>query len=232
MSAANALMLENPAPATDRRMLDQIAPLGLGQPGFDPAHFSAAEGEEIAAGVADALALSKSQGFGGRQEGGWVYPAPNTANFFQDYLGRARIAVAGLAALPPAEATYLAAVPPEGRLYDGEGPWRLHFAADQLPPVDAFWSLTMYEAQADGGFLLTENAIDRYTIGDRTPGLRYGADGSLDIWVSRQDPGDTRSANWLPAPAQGPFLVILRAYLPRQPIVAQTYAPPRLEKVA
>lgn len=98
-----------------------------------------------------------------------------------------------------------------------------------MPPVGAFWSLTMYEAEADGAFFLTENAIDRYTIGDRTPGLTHHADGALDIWISRDDPGAGRASNWLPAPASGPFLVILRAYLPGADIVAQTYAPPSIE---
>lgn len=231
LRAANALMIENPAPATDMRIFERMAPLGLGRADFDPARFTPAEIDAITAGFGDAAVLGKSAGFGGREAGGWIYPAANTGNFFQDYLGRARIAVAGLAALPPVEATYLAAVPPEGRLFDGEGPWRLRFAPGQLPPVDAFWSLTMYEAQADGAFFLTDNAIDRYTIGDRTPGLEYEADGALDITIARTDPGADRHANWLPAPASGPFLLILRAYLPKAAIVAQTYVPPTIKRV-
>jgi hypothetical protein len=232
LRSANALMIENPAPATDRRMLDTMAPLGLGRFEFDPTHFSPAESDEIAAGVEDAIKLCKTAGFGGREMGGWIYPAANIGNFFQDYIGRARIAVAGLAALPTAEATYLAAVPPEGKLFDGKGPWRLRFEVGQLPPVDAFWSLTMYEAQADGAFFLTDNPIDRYTIGDRTPGLKYDPDGALEITIARSDPGADQRANWLPAPANGPFLIILRAYLPREAIVAQTYAPPAIERIA
>jgi hypothetical protein len=228
LTAANALMLENPAPATDRHMLARMAPLGLGDAAFDPTGFTPDEVAEIMAGLADATVLGKGAGFGGRMVGDWIYPAANTGNFFQDYLGRARIAVAGLAALPPAEATYLAAVPPEGRAFDGAGPWRLSFPAGQLPPVGAFWSLTMYEAQANGACFLTENPIDRYTIGDRTPGLMTNADGSLDIWIARSDPSAGRSANWLPAPASGPFMMILRAYLPEEPIVAQTYVPPAI----
>jgi hypothetical protein len=229
-AAANALMMENPAPATDRRVLERIAPLGLGRPDFDPPGFSDAAAAEIAAGVAEATVLARAAGFAGRKVGEWLYPAPNTGNFFQDYLTRARIAVAGLAALPPREATYLAAVPPEGRAFDGPGPWRLRFAAHDLPPVDAFWSLTMYEAQADGAFFLADNPIGRYTLGDRTPGLAYEADGGLEVWISRTDPGDARRPNWLPAPAGKPFMVILRAYLPRADIVAQTYIPPAIER--
>ena len=207
-----------------------MAPLGLGA-GFDATRFSDAETVEIASGVADALALSRGSGFAGRQVGDWLYPAPNTGNFFQDYLTRARIAVAGLAALPPREATYLAAIPPEGRVFDGPGPWRLRFAADTMPPVDAFWSLTMYEAQPDGAFFLTDNPISRYTLGDRTAGLVYNADGGLEVWISRANPGEPHRSNWLPAPADKPFMVILRAYLPHADIVAQVYVPPTVEIV-
>jgi hypothetical protein len=228
-AAAAGLMRENPAGALDTRMLQRMAPLGLGGPTFDPAGFTSAQGEEIVAGIGDARQMARAAGFGGRQVGQWIYPAANTGNFFQDYLNRARIAVSGLAALPPSEATYLAAVPPEGRSFDGPGPWRLHFRADELPPVDAFWSLTMYEAEPNGAYFLAENQIDRYTIGDRTPGLRFDQDGSLEIWIARADPGGERTSNWLPAPADGPFMVILRAYLPRQEIVSQTYVPPAVE---
>src|ERR1700761_9262995 len=76
-AAANALMLENPAPATDRRILQRMAPLGLGSPDFDPARFTADEAQQIGAGVADAMALSKGMGFAGRRVGDWLYPAPN-----------------------------------------------------------------------------------------------------------------------------------------------------------
>lgn len=230
LKAANALMLENPAPATDRRLLQRIAPLGLGDPGFDPGRFTGEEAAQIAAGIAEGRALTRAAGFGGRRAGDWIYPAANTGNFFQDYLTRARIAVGGLAALPTAEATYLAALSQDGGLFDGEGPWRLRFPAGAVPPVDAFWSLTMYEAQADGAFFLTPNQIGRYTIGDRTPGLLYDDDGGLDICIARTDPGGEKRANWLPAPAEGPFALVLRAYLPRPAIVAQTWTPPSVER--
>ncbi|HEY1614380.1 MAG TPA: DUF1254 domain-containing protein [Rhizomicrobium sp.] len=232
MKAANDLMVENPAPATDRRLLRRLSPLGLGSPTFDPGRFSAAEIAEIEAGFHDGLKCARSVGFGGKQIGGWLYPAANTGNFFQDYLTRARIAVSGLAALPTAEAMYLAAIAPTGPgLFNGDGLWRLHFSANELPPVDAFWSLTMYAAEQDGGLFLAENPINRYTIGDRTPNLVFDADGGLDIWISRGDPGGARSANWLPAPATGPFVPILRTYLPREDLVTQRYTPPPIEKI-
>jgi hypothetical protein len=232
MRAAAALLAENSPPATDRRILAAMAPLGLDQPGFDPARFSAADAAEITAGVEEAKALTRFAGFGGRRIGGWLYPAANTGAFFQDYLTRARIAVSGLAALPTAEAMYLAAVSPDSHgPFAGEGPWRLRFPAEALPPVDGFWSLTMYAAEPDGGLFLARNPIDRYAIGDRTPGLVRGVDGGLDIWISRTDPGGARTANWLPAPTEGPFVPILRTYLPREDLVSQRYTPPPIEKL-
>jgi len=81
--------------------------------------------------------------------------------------------------------------------------------------LDGFWSLSMYEATPDGQFFFTDNPIKRYAIGDRTAGLKRNADGTLDIWIGRTDPGGARSANWLPAPKSGPFGLYLRTYLPR-----------------
>lgn len=109
--------------------------------------------------------------------------------------------------------------------------YRLSFAKDQLPPVDGFWSLTIYEVTPEGQTFLTANPIDRYSIGDRTPGLTTNADGWLDIWISREDPGGARSANWLPAPAQGPFSVTFRTYLPRPAILDGQWRISALQKL-
>lgn len=228
--AAVALLTENPPPATDQGILRRIAPLGFG-PGFDPATFGQAQQAEIAAGVADALALVKGGGgLGADAKNGWMFQAADTGAFFQDYLGRARVALGGLAALPPAEAMYLTALSPENRrLFDGDRPYRLHFPKDRLPPVDAFWSLTMYEATPEGQFFMTANPIKRYAIGDRTAGLKRDADGGLTIWIGRGDPGGERRANWLPAPAKGPYAMILRLYLPRPEAISAAWTPPRIE---
>jgi len=230
--AANALLLENPPPATDKAVLGRFARLGLGAISFDPAKFDPAATAAIAQGVEDGRRLIKSADFGGKRIGGWTFQASDTGAFFQDYLGRARIAVGGLAALPPAEAMYLTAVPPgDGRQFEGDHLWRLRFPKGATPPVDAFWSLTLYEDPPEGGHYLTRNPINRYAIGDRTPVLKTGGDGALDIWISRTDPGGERSANWLPAPAKGPFTLILRAYLPQAALLSQSYTPPPVEQV-
>jgi hypothetical protein len=232
LKAANALMLENPPAATDLAILRRMAPLGLGAAGFDPSRFSPAEAAEIAAGVDEARALVRQPRLGAKVEGGWIYQGADSGEFFQDYAYRARIALSGLAALPPSEAMYLTAMNPAGGAsFDGDGMWRLRFPPGQTPPVDAFWSLTMYEVTPAGQFFLTANPINRYAIGDRTQGLARSEDGSLDIRIARPDPNVARSANWLPAPAKGPFAMLLRAYLPRSEMLSHTYVPPSVERV-
>jgi hypothetical protein len=86
----------------------------------------------------------------------------------------------------------------------------------------------MYEATNDGQFFLTPNRLNRYSIGDRTPGLRKNPDGSLDIWIGRTDPGGERTSNWLPAPASGPFSISLRSYLPKFELLDGRWRAPAL----
>ncbi|WP_296595098.1 DUF1254 domain-containing protein [Phenylobacterium sp.] len=208
------LLTSDPPPATDGRVFERIAPLGLTAKGaFDPKRFDAAAVAELEAGVAEAKKSIQSMSPGAAAQG-WSYPRHTLGYFHQDYLFRAAVALIGLAALPPAEAMYMQPVADRGRIFDGAGPYRMHFPAGQLPQADAFWSLTMYRPTSDGQFFLVENPIARYSIGDRTPGLKKNADGSLDLWIARADPGGEKSANWLPAPPDGPFSLSFRAYLP------------------
>ena len=110
-------------------------------------------------------------------------------------------------------------------IYDGRKMWRIHFAPGQLPPVSGFWSLTMYERTADGQSFFTDNALKRYAIGNRTPGLKTNDDGTLDLWIGHDDPGEGRRSNWLPAPS-GPFTMTLRAYLPARSLLNGEYLLP------
>jgi hypothetical protein len=89
----------------------------------------------------------------------------------------------------------------------------------------------MYEATPDGQYFLTENELSRYAIGDRTPGLKWNADGSLDLWIGRSNPGGDKTANWLPAPKAGPFSVTLRTYLPRAELLDGRYRLPPITKM-
>ncbi|MET0659753.1 MAG: DUF1214 domain-containing protein, partial [Steroidobacteraceae bacterium] len=114
---------------------------------------------------------------------------------------------------------------PDGKPLDGSRRYRLRFAAGQLPKVDAFWSLTMY----DDDLMLVDNPIHRFAIGDRTPGLVYGADDSLEIVLQREQPAEG-PANWLPAPA-GRFEVMFRGYQPQPAFLRGEYQLPPLEIV-
>ena len=106
--------------------------------------------------------------------------------------------------------------------------YKLHFKKDEFPPVDAFWPLTMYLNELP--YNLVANPIDRYVISDRTPGIVFNDDGSLDIYIQHNPPGGDKSTNWLPAP-DGPFAMLLRAYITDDPIRNGTYAPPPVQLV-
>lgn len=227
-TSADRLMTLNPPPMTDGALLKRIAPLGLGEGTFDPSRFSAAEQAEIEAGVEDARKAARGGGglSGSNFIEGWAYPASKLGDFGQDYHFRAVVALGGLAALPLAEATYLrAGAPGGGGAFDGGKPWRLHIPADRAIPVDAFWSLSMYEITPERQFFFTDNPLNRYAIGDRTAGLHWNDDGSLDLWIGHESPGLERESNWLPAPA-GPFALFMRAYLPRPELLDGRYRLP------
>jgi hypothetical protein len=98
----------------------------------------------------------------------------------------------------------------------------ISFAADRLPPVNAFWSVTMYGMPDQ---MLVDNGIGRYSVGNRTNGLRLGSDGSLTIFISHKAPIGDAAANWLPAP-NGPFTLTTRLYMPKPEALDPLYAPP------
>ncbi len=114
----------------------------------------------------------------------------------------------------------------DGNPLDGEERYELRFASP--PPVGAFWSVTMYDLP---DFYLVENPIDRYSIGDRTPGLQYAEDGSLTIYMQRAEPAEPEArANWLPTPP-GRFRPLLRMYEPRDAVLDGRYELPPIVRV-
>ena len=228
--AVQQLLWENPPPAADYGFFRRIAPLQLGERGgFEKARFADSEVGEIEAGVSEGRQLVMQPASRAEAVRGWIYPKPDLGDFGQDYLYRARVAVGGLAALPPEEAMYMRAVGPDGRaLFPSEALYRLSLPASV--PVDGFWSLTLYEPTPDGHFYFTDNPIGRYSVGDRT-GLRRNAQGGYDIWIGREDPGGAHSSNWLPAPARGPFTLSLRAYLPRPELLDGRWRLPPVERL-
>ena len=172
----------------------------------------------LEAGAALARERLAARGGGAdRRRNGWGTRVRGAA-FGADVEYRAAFARVSLAGHLPAEnRSYSCAV-------DGTSPARLRFAPGDLPPVDGFWSLTMYGPD----LFLVDNEIDRYSLGDRTPGLRRDADGGLSVVVSHDRPDDT--ANWLPAPA-GPGALALRCYEGAPTVVGAEWFPPPLEPV-
>ena len=139
------------------------------------------------------------------------------------YLARALAARGGLWGNNGYEAAYpMTYTDADGDQLDGRNRYTVRF--DQDPPVDAFWSITMYDLP---DFYLVANPIDRYSIGDRTPGLRRHRDGSLTIVIQHEQPADT--SNWLPAPAAS-FRPIMRLYQPQAAVLDGSYTIPAITK--
>ena len=152
-------------------------------------------------------------------------PAWKMADRHASYLVRALAARGGLWGNHGYEAAYpMTYTDADGDQLNGYNRYKLTFAQD--PPVDAFWSITMYDLP---DFYLVANPIGRYSIGDRTPGLRRDSDGSLTIVIQHEKPADT--SNWLPAPA-APFRPLLRLYQPQAAILDGTYEIPAITKAA
>jgi hypothetical protein len=152
-------------------------------------------------------------------------PAWQMPDRHASYLARALAARGGLWGNHGYEAAYpMTYTDADGDQLDGRNHYTLTFAED--PPVDAFWSITMYDLP---DFYLVANPIGRYSIGDRTPGLRRAPDGSLTIVIQHEQPADT--SNWLPAPA-APFRPVMRLYQPQAAVLDGSYKIPPITKAA
>lgn len=159
--------------------------------------------------------------------GGWSYQPRGIGSFGDNDELRAAVALGGIAALGEEEAMYFHAnYDAAGARLDGARSYRWRLPAGGVP-VDAFWSLTMYTVTPEGRYFLVGNAINRYSIGDRTPGLVAASDGSLEIAIQRTQPEGALAANWLPAP-EGPMRLALRAYLPRRELRDRSWRVPPL----
>jgi hypothetical protein len=160
---------------------------------------------------------------------GWSGPSGDAGSFGADYLFRAQCALAGLGLLPRAEAMYFStATDALGAPLHGRDRHVLRFPPGGLPPLDAFWSLTIYQTDETNRRWLAPNAIERYSIGSRKPDLRYGEDGSLAIFIQRDAPAGDEE-NWLPAP-DAPFLLTLRAYQPQGDLLDGRYVIPDVRR--
>ncbi|OJU85256.1 MAG: hypothetical protein BGO11_18550 [Solirubrobacterales bacterium 70-9] len=226
-SYAAGPLAEHPPHATDFSVLARIAALGI-VPGekFDPGRFDDAGLERLEAGIEDAKhAMAGGVAGLGRAANGWTSTVEGIGVYGNGYLKRALVAEMGLGANPPEDAVYpLLLADADGKPIDGDNDYVVHFEPDALPPVAAFWSITMYDAE---GFQVA-NELDRFAIGDRDP-LAYNDDGSLDIYVQRENPGPERESNWLPA-GPGPSGITMRLYAPARPVLSGTWAPPPVRR--
>ncbi len=148
-----------------------------------------------------------------------------------DWVQRAAVAVGGILANDPAEAVYAIARQDrnEQPLDGASANYTLTFGADSLPPVNAFWSVTMYDGSTQ---LLIKNPINRYLVNSAMlPDLHRNADGSLTLYIQKDAPTEPeRKTNWLPAP-NGPIYMVLRLYWPKQEVLDGTWLPPGIQRV-
>jgi hypothetical protein len=152
----------------------------------------------------------------GKDVNGWrIGSAFGDRNFFNgNWLLRAAAAKAGIYGVDAEEAVYpMTRSDGAGQPLDGgKYKYTLTFAKDQLPPVNAFWSITMYDGKTQ---LLIENPIDRYLINSpMLPYMKKNKDGSLTVYIQNQSPGKAKESNWLPAP-DGPIYMVMRVYWPK-----------------
>lgn len=156
----------------------------------------------------------------------WGIMEKGIGSYGTDYKLRAAVAFGGLGANLPEDAIYpVTNVDSTGQQLTGKYNYVVHFEKNQIPPVNAFWSLTMYN---DKHFFV-ENPINRYAIGDRDA-LQFNADGTLDLYLQNKAPGNGKDANWLPAP-EGDFNLLLRLYDPKPEVFNGTWTPPLIKRV-
>ena len=220
-----------PTHMSEKELMTRFAKInvGAGQTfdwnAFSP-EFQAAIGQGIADAWADFAQLKE------RADAGEI----GTADVFgtrehlkNNYLFRMAAAALGLWGNSEAEAIYPAYwMDADGQKLDGSHRYTIRFAADQLPPVNAFWSLTMYELPE---MLLVANPIDRYLLNSpMLPDFVRDADGGITLYIQHESPGKDREANWLPAPA-GPFFMAMRLYWPKDKALEGTWELPPLKRM-
>jgi hypothetical protein len=158
---------------------------------------------------------------------GWQMNIDTMGVYGNFYVKRAIVAMIGLGANSAEDAIYpVLMADADGEPVSGDHAYVLHFDADDLPPVRAFWSVTMYDSQ---GFQAA-NELNRFAIGDRD-NLHYNTDGSLDIFVQHTSPGSDHESNWLPAP-RGPLGITMRLYAPKAEALLGKWNPPPIQRVA
>jgi len=230
LSRLAELMKTYPPHMVDTPILMRAAAIGF-VPGksFDRQALDAETVAAINAGAKDAKERLQSRMFAtaGRVNG-WSTLTDNIGSYGSSYDRRAMIAVAGIGANLPEDSVYpTTGVDSDGKRLSGDQRYVLHFDKGELPPADAFWSVSLYDMQ---GYQVP-NEVQRFALGDRDA-LSFNADGSLDLFIQSGNPGAERAANWLPAPRSGNYALTMRIYLPRPEIFSGAWQPPGVRRVA
>jgi len=204
-----------PTDPSEKELMARFAKLDIGAgKNFDPAKFSPEIKAAVEQGIADAweaFAGLRNLLEEGKVTSGEVF---GTRAFMKNnYLYRMGAAVMGIYGNSKEEAMYpVYGVDAEGKKLDGANRYSLRFPPGQLPPVNAFWSLTMYELPQS---LLVANPLNRYLLNSpMLPQFKKDADGGLTLIIQNESPGKDKEANWLPAP-KGPFIMYMRLYWPK-----------------
>ena len=211
------LLKTNPPAAEDAPMVAKLAKIGVipGQE-FDAAKLDPAVAKGIAGAPKPAQDLIMGWLKAGiaagdlKLENGWLFTT-KTGLYGTSYLQRALITAIGLGANRPQDAVYPTSEGPDIiKKYSGEKKYVMRFEKGQLPPVDGFWSLTMYNAQ----YFFVDNPLNRYTLSQRNK-LKANADGSINLYIQHESPGRDKESNWLPAP-KDQFILMMRLYWPKE----------------
>lgn len=222
------LLKDNPPSPFDYPMIHQLERIGfkVGEH-FDvdaaPAPIQAALKRAMVDGQALVDQLGKSAA--GASQSGWKYTG-QTGSYGVDYRYRAAMTNCCLGINLPQDAVYPSlTVGEDGQPLDGTHRYVMRFEKGQLPPVDAFWSLTAYDQE---GYFIA-NALSRQALGDRDK-LQFNSDGSLDLYIQADSPGKNKEANWLPVGA-APFTLMLRMYSPRSAYFAGQWSVPAVKRL-
>jgi hypothetical protein len=223
------LMKTNPPTAADAPMVATMAKIGI-VPGqdFDASKLGAFDKEAIKA--VPKLAQVKIMEYFKKAAvpvNGWTYLTTDVGVYGMNYIQRALVTAIGLGANRPQDAIYpTSEKDADGHDYDGNKTYVMHFDKGQFPPVNGFWSLTMY----DDKFFFVPNSLNRYTLSQRNKFVT-NADGSVDLYLQADSPGKAKEANWLPAP-KAKFIPMLRLYWPKETppsIIDGTWKPPAIK---
>jgi len=218
-------MSGNPLNPPDPVLFGKLASIGIG-PGKAPStEANDTTKAALQTGIAEGEKLIDAKVANvGTKVNGWLVSA-QPGVYGTDYLFRAAITKLGFGANIGQEALYPTTFTDiQGQPLTGAKNYTIHFDPGQTPPVQAFWSITMYNNKS----LFVDNPVNRYAIGMFTEGLKNNTDGSLDIYVQNKNPGPERESNWLPSP-QDSFNLMLRMYLPGQQVLDGTWSPPPVE---